>query len=476
MNILYSKWFLRSLLCLLALLMVLGSAWLLTNALRDAYRLASDAALEQAAKAYSNSYQIIKTYKAKPIGLNKTLDEMVKDIVYEIQSTIKDSSLLGYKVYIFNSEGRVIASINKEVRGGLEKGVSTEVDKSIVKIEALIKDKIPNLSNFLANQNLTKLIETSFEEGEGPTGFFDNLLTPQSRYIFMPVFNQNKSTNSGIAITRTKQLLNASSTIIRLKIQENLLYLAGYSLAGILLFALLLGALNRLIRSKIELDHTTEIVTGWRQFSHDVDTPLDIITRHAKDIYDAGQGGESPLIILNEVDNIEEALNQQRVFARGGNDVGFVEEVDVKALILEIITNITIEDKLKRAKIRLTHDLNDGCIVKINKTSVMRAIINLLNNAIDFSPKGAIQIIVTKQNKWLVITILDTGTGITDEVSASFGTEQSASRPNTEEAGQGLGLSIVGKVMEAHDGEFVWPKNRAGQQGTEVSIKFPINS
>jgi len=39
----------------------------------------------------------------------------------------------------------------------------------------------------------------------------------------------------------------------------------------------------------------------------------------------------------------------------------------------------------------------------------MRAIINLLNNAIDFSPKGNVQIIVTVQKKWLVITILGTG-------------------------------------------------------------------
>lgn len=106
----------------------------------------------------------------------------------------------------------------------------------------------------------------------------------------------------------------------------------------------------------------------------------------------------------------------------------------------------------------------------------MRAIINLLNNAIDFSAKGNVQIIVTVQKKWLVITILDTGTSITDEVCAVFGSGQSSPRPITGEVGNGLGLNIVERVMEEHDGEFVWPKNRANQQGTEVSIKFPINS
>jgi len=473
-KIINSKRILRGLLIFLALLMIVGSAVLTTKALRDAYQLASDAGLKQAAEVYSNIYQVMQAAKIKPENAEKTIDEIFQDFVYKFRALNKGSSILGpvlgYQVYIFNDEGIVVSSINSgPVKDELESAPATNKLKN--KLEQLVKGNIGNLSNFLRDPNATKLVESAFETGESPDGFFNKLLNPNSRYVLAPIFriNDGSPTNQGIIITRSNQLLITQGTIIKEKLQENLAYLVGYSLIALLLFILLLKALNRLINQKA-------IAEGWRQFSHDVDTPITNIKRHAEKILAADKGGRSIKVIFNAVDNIEEALNQQRILTRGDEYLASVEPINIKSLIVEATQNVAMKERFRRqgvSTIKPSYD-NQNTTILANKTSLLRAIVNLIKNAIDFSPQdGKIDVFVTEQGDFVVITIQDMGVGISEEVKDAFGSEASSPRADGE-VGQGLGLTIVEKVMKAHNGELIWPKNRADRQGAEVSLKLPI--
>jgi len=228
-------------------------------------------------------------------------------------------------------------------------------------------------------------------------------------------------------------------------------------------------ALNRLINQKT-------IADGWRQFSHDVGTPITNIKRHAKKILDSGQGGRSILVIFNAVDNIEEALNQQRILTRGDEYLASVEPINVKSLIVEATQNVAMKERLRLQGvpiIRPSYD-NKTTTILANKTSLLRAIVNLIKNAIDFSPKGGhIEVFIVEQGEFVVITVKDMGVGISEEVKGDFGTGKSAPRADGE-VGQGLGLNIVEKVMKAHNGKLIWPRNRADIQGAEVSLELPI--
>jgi len=123
--------------------------------------------------------------------------------------------------------------------------------------------------------------------------------------------------------------------------------------------------------------------------------------------------------------------------------------------------------------IRPSYD-NKTTTILANKTSLLRAIVNLIKNAIDFSPKGGhIEVFIVEQGEFVVITVKDMGVGISEEVKGDFGTGKSAPRADGE-VGQGLGLNIVEKVMKAHNGKLIWPRNRADIQGAEVSLELPI--
>ncbi|EKD71881.1 MAG: signal transduction histidine kinase [uncultured bacterium] len=109
----------------------------------------------------------------------------------------------------------------------------------------------------------------------------------------------------------------------------------------------------------------------------------------------------------------------------------------------------------------------DGLPNKLNQVFM-----NIISNSIDaIANKGAIQIITDRDNGNVVITIKDTGIGISEEnltkiFEPFFTTKEVGS-------GMGLGLSISFGIITEHKGQ-IDVKSQVGQ-GTEVTITLPIH-
>ena len=83
------------------------------------------------------------------------------------------------------------------------------------------------------------------------------------------------------------------------------------------------------------------------------------------------------------------------------------------------------------------------------------ALVNLLQNALDFSPKGgAIALLITTEPGKVIFTVEDKGPGVPDyALSKVFDRFYSLPRPGTEQKSTGLGLALVREIALLHGGD-----------------------
>ncbi|MBI3944139.1 MAG: sensor histidine kinase KdpD [Chloroflexi bacterium] len=121
-------------------------------------------------------------------------------------------------------------------------------------------------------------------------------------------------------------------------------------------------------------------------------------------------------------------------------------------------------------------DLPDGLpLVPMDFVLISQVLINLLDNAIKYSPAHIpIDISVRQVNNQMQIQIADRGPGIpADDLTRVFDKFYRV-QPSSKISGTGLGLSISKGIVEAHGGR-IWADNRSGG-GAVVTFSLPLES
>jgi signal transduction histidine kinase len=115
--------------------------------------------------------------------------------------------------------------------------------------------------------------------------------------------------------------------------------------------------------------------------------------------------------------------------------------------------------------------------INADKKAIKQIIINLLNNAIKFTPKEGSVILSTKvnQNK-IEICVKDTGRGISKEMLSKLTKPyiKENSDPHLSAKGWGLGLAITQSLVEMHKGRLTF-ESEVGK-GTIAKVILPINA
>ncbi|HRI31823.1 MAG TPA: ATP-binding protein, partial [Candidatus Kapabacteria bacterium] len=144
--------------------------------------------------------------------------------------------------------------------------------------------------------------------------------------------------------------------------------------------------------------------------------------------------------------------------------------------------SVRLQEKVAQSKglqLVFQHSLPQSpFVVTADEPKITQVINNLLSNAIKFTPKGG-SVFVTlsaHNDTQLCITVKDTGIGIPPEhlpkVFEKFGNHQRSG--TSGEKGTGLGMTIVKRFVELHDGTI----DVQSQQGvgTTFTIILPIFS
>lgn len=153
------------------------------------------------------------------------------------------------------------------------------------------------------------------------------------------------------------------------------------------------------------------------------------------------------------------------------------EPVNVNDIIsntVEKIKNqIGVDENVELVCDSLDHNI---VFAEADEARITQVISNLLNNAIKFTKKGMVSIGLEqgKDNslqKFVVVTVKDTGTGIDSEMLPRL-FEKFASKSCK---GTGLGLFISKSIVEAHGGR-IWAENNAEGKGATFTFSLPLQS
>jgi len=219
-----------------------------------------------------------------------------------------------------------------------------------------------------------------------------------------------------------------------------------------------------------------------RKLAHEIKnplTPIQLIIDNLKykydkyiDDIDKEKYDKNLNTILSQIKQIENLVNEFSDFARMPKPM-FTYNNLVDLLNLNI-------DLLKKTDtsiiINLTFSQNDDLNLSCDNEQISRVIFNLLKNSIESIQEKAIKIgnfdkkiniEIKRINNYIAINIFDNGIGfskkITKEIIKPYYT--------TKEKGSGLGLSIVNKIINDHNGTIEFNSNITG---TNIKIRLPI--
>ena len=237
--------------------------------------------------------------------------------------------------------------------------------------------------------------------------------------------------------------------------------------------ARLSGAINALLE-RLEAASLTE-----RRFisdaAHELRTPLTVLRtglevtlnreRGAREQHEALQAALKEVVALCRM--TDELLTLARLSEEARLEC---VDLDFGALVNQVLE--TLEPLTQAKNLRLTASGNGHLTVYGNREHLRRLVVNLLDNAIKFSPdSGGVAVTVARRGNRALFRVRDNGPGIPQaDMQFIFERFFRGSGPKTN--GSGLGLSLCREIVRLHHGEIAAHNNPS--QGCEFVVTLPL--
>jgi len=216
--------------------------------------------------------------------------------------------------------------------------------------------------------------------------------------------------------------------------------------------------------------------------SHEFRTPLTVIKASNDLLYRYGNQLSSEKVeqhhqvIDTKISQLVQLL-EDVLFIHRSNAVG-LEFNPKRTDIAELVSGIVSEHRMTIDGARVLNyraRYNDMNIIQLDPKLIRLMLNNLLSNAIKYSPQGStITLDAQSTGDTLTFMVTDEGIGIPqEELQNVFETYHRASNVGTIK-GTGVGLSIVRRVVEAHNGTI--DVQSTLNQGTVFTVTLPIHS
>ena len=219
-----------------------------------------------------------------------------------------------------------------------------------------------------------------------------------------------------------------------------------------------------------------------KQISHEFRTPLTSIIGFAEmleeDIQiDENQRMEFASYIRNEglrLTKLVDDLIGLDSLEQGQVDLQFKESEIQEAV--QYAVKLVAEPALNKC-IHISIEMpNEPILLKFDRERIVHALYQLLHNAVRFTkPGGPINLKVEATDKYVIISIQDSGPGIpVKDIPFLFKRFGKLYRQGEETHGNGVGLAIVKHIIDQHNGDIA-VQSKVGE-GSTFTVRIPILS
>jgi signal transduction histidine kinase len=218
-----------------------------------------------------------------------------------------------------------------------------------------------------------------------------------------------------------------------------------------------------------------------KHVSYELRTPLNTILGFAEHL-SSGIPGELNPRQSEYVGDIVAGANTLTSLVNDILDLALIESGALRLELTRINLRTMLEDVAAhmrdwaaRVGLTLVVDVPDTGEFLADDRRLRQIVFNLLSNAFKFTPRGGtITLLGRIQGEDVQISVADTGPGIAPEVKANVFERFSAKSRSGQRAGAGLGLALVNRFVELHDGWVEIESGSLGQDGgTLVRCHLP---
>ncbi len=237
----------------------------------------------------------------------------------------------------------------------------------------------------------------------------------------------------------------------------------------------LAGLLNEML-SRIE-----DLILGVRRvadnIAHDLRTPLSRLRNHLESLGQVAEERQDEEILgksrelIGEADHLLHTFNALLRIANieSGKRHSEFERVELGELVEDVVDfYIPLAEE---GGVEVRSDIAPGELI-CDRDLLFQAFANLIDNALKFSPRDSqISVRLANEAGQYVIDIADQGPGIPDEEKAKVFNRFYRAEHSRNSPGNGLGLSLVGAIVDLHGG---WIDLHDNHPGLRVRLCLPI--
>lgn len=215
---------------------------------------------------------------------------------------------------------------------------------------------------------------------------------------------------------------------------------------------------------------------------HDLRSPLQNIVASIYKLGDVLKNHDNPAVLrllqlgLRSTRQMQRLVNSLLDIQRLEENQGIIkrEPTELRVLLIDAVqlTQGMAEDADQKIDLALEDDLPT---IAVDSDMILRVVINLIENAIKYTPDGGtITVRANQDNQVVRVTVEDSGPGIPRDLQKRIFEKYSRIRSPQMRKGLGLGLAFCRLAVNAHAGR-IWVESD-GEQGSAFIFTLPVQA